>query len=136
MDPLAAAIQIASSGLSVQSTRARVVTENIANAQSTGDRPGSNPYQRKTVSFEAESGAAGAAVRVDQISESNDAYRLRYEPANPAANPQGQVKYPDIDMLVEMADLKEALRSYEANLEVARRADTLINETIDLLKGA
>ena len=136
MDPLVAAIKLASSGLHAQSTRARVATENIANAQSTGKTPGSDPYQRKSISFEAEIGAAGAGVRVDQISESEGAFQLRYDPANPAADARGQVKYPDVDMLVEMADLKEALRSYEANLEIAKRADALVNETIDLLRDS
>ncbi|MGE3066420.1 MAG: flagellar basal body rod protein FlgC [Hyphomicrobiaceae bacterium] len=136
-DPLQAALKIAASGLAAQSNRLRVVSENMANAQSTGTTPGSDPYTRKTISFESELDDSIAAnlVKVDRIELSRAPYRLDHDPSNPAADEKGYVKLPNVNVLVEMADMREANRSYEANLQVIRQARDMIAMTIDLLKS-
>jgi flagellar basal-body rod protein FlgC len=136
-DPLQAALKIAASGLAAQSNRLRVVSENMANAQSTGTTPGSDPYTRKTISFESELDDSIAAnlVKVDRIELSRAPYRLEHDPSNPAADEKGYVKLPNVNVLVEMADMREANRSYEANLQVMRQARDMITMTIDLLRS-
>jgi flagellar basal-body rod protein FlgC len=138
MDPLSAALKIAGSGLEAQSTRLRIVSENIANARSTGDTPGSDPYRRKTVTFGAEVDRANGltTVNVKKLGEDTGKFIEEYDPDNPAADPKGYVKMPNVNILVEMADMREANRSYEANLQTIKQSRDLINSTIDLLKNA
>ncbi|MBB3455685.1 flagellar basal-body rod protein FlgC [Rhizobium sp. BK313] len=138
MDPLSAALKIAGSGLEAQSTRLRVVSENIANARSTGDTPGSDPYRRKTVTFGAEVDRANnvTTVGVKKMGEDTSKFIEEYDPDNPAADPKGYVKMPNVNILVEMADMREANRSYEANLQTIKQSRDLISSTIDLLKNA
>ena len=137
MDALSASLKIASSGLDVQSERLRIVSENMANAQSTGSAPGADPFRRKTISFasvlDRESGAA--SVDVAKVGRDNGAFPVEYMPGHEAANAQGYVKMPNVNMLVEMADLREANRSYEANLQVFKQARDLISMTIDLMRN-
>jgi flagellar basal-body rod protein FlgC len=137
MDPLTASLKISSSGLSAQSTRLRVVSENLANARSTADVAGADPYQRKTVSFTEELDRANgvATVEVKRIGVDKSPFLEEYDPGNPAANDKGVVKYPNVNVLVEMADMREANRSYEANLQSIRQARDLISSTIDLLRS-
>jgi flagellar basal-body rod protein FlgC len=138
VDPLQATLKIGASGLAAQSQRLRVVSENLANAQSTGRTPGSDPYARKTISFESEvDEAAGAsAVRVSGIDRSPAPYRIEHNPGHPAADAKGYVKLPNVDMLVELADMREANRSYEANLQQIKQARQLIAMTLDLLRNS
>ncbi|AYG58094.1 flagellar basal body rod protein FlgC [Rhizobium jaguaris] len=138
MDPLSAALKIAGSGLEAQSTRLRVVSENIANARSTGDTAGSDPYRRKTVTFGAEVDRANGltTVGVKKMGEDTGKFIEEYDPDNPAADTKGYVKMPNVNILVEMADMREANRSYEANLQTIKQSRDLINSTIDLLKNA
>jgi flagellar basal-body rod protein FlgC len=137
-DPLQAALKIGSSGLQAQSTRLRVVSENMANAQSTGATPGANPYTRKTVSFESELDEAtgGSVVRVSGIDHHRAPYRIEHNPGHPAADANGFVKLPNVDVMVEAADMREANRSYEANLQLIRQAREMISMTIDLLRNS
>ena len=136
IDPLQAATRLASSGLEAQSLRMRVVSENLANAQSTGAGPGSDPYARKTVTFRAEiDRAVGAAsVRLRDIGTDTAPFRTEHDPGNPAADTNGTVKLPNVNMLVEMADMREANRSYEANLQVIKQARAMVASVIDLLR--
>jgi len=138
MDPLIASLKISASGLEAQSSRLRVVSENLANARSTGDTPGADPYRRKTVSFaqELDRAAGVSTVEVKKIGTDKSDFRTEYDPGNPAADPNGVVKYPNVNILVEMADMREANRSYEANLQSIRQARDLINSTIDLLRSS
>ena len=138
MDPLVASLKISASGLEAQSSRLRVVSENLANARSTGDTPGADPYRRKTVSFAQElDRAAGVdTVEIKKIGVDRSDFRTEYDPGNPAADVNGVVKYPNVNILVEMADMREANRSYEANLQSIRQARDLINSTIDLLRSS
>jgi flagellar basal-body rod protein FlgC len=136
IDPLLAASRLASAGLEAQSLRMRVVSENLANAQSTGDAPGADPYSRKTVTFKAElDRAVGAAsVRVRDIDTDKTPFRVEYDPSNPAADQSGNVKLPNVNALIEMADMREANRSYEANLQVIKQARAMVASVIDLLR--
>ncbi|WEX08305.1 flagellar basal body rod protein FlgC [Chelativorans sp. AA-79] len=137
MDPLSTALKVAGSGLTAQSERMRVVSENLANAQSTSDVPGGDPYRRKTISFAAElDRASGAAmVEVSAIARDTTEFPAEYMPGHEAADEYGYVKMPNVNMLVEMADMREANRSYEANLQVIKQARDLISMTIDLLRS-
>lgn len=136
-DAISSALRIASSGLEAQSTRLRIVTENVANARSTGETPGADPYRRKTVSFASEIDRLTGAeiVRVQDIGLDRSAFRLEHDPGNPAADADGYVKMPNVSPLIEMADMREANRGYEANLQVIKQARELINLTIDLMRG-
>ncbi len=137
MDPLAASLKIAGSGMEAQATRLRVVSENIANVRTTGDTPGADPYRRKTITFGAELDRASdlTTVGVKKLGVDKSDFTKEYDPGNPAADKNGIVKMPNVNMLVEMADMREANRSYEANLQSIKQARDLISQTIDLLKG-
>lgn len=137
IDPLSATLQIAAAGLDAQSSRMRVVAENLANAQSTGGSPGADPYRRKTITFSAElDRLTGASlVEVENIGRDMSAFRVEFDPSHPAADEAGYVKLPNVNMLIEMADMREAGRSYEADLQVIRQARHMISMTIDLLRS-
>lgn len=138
MDPLVSALKVAASGLEAESTRLRVVSENIANARSTGDAPGADPYRRKTISFAAEIDRASGAssVEVQRLGVDDSDFTLEFDPGNPAADTKGMVKLPNVNVLVEMADMREANRAYEANLQTTRQTRDLISQTIDLLRAS
>jgi len=124
--------------LSAQSTRLRIVSENIANAQSTGPTAGAEPYARKTVSFESALDRATGAnlIEVKAIGVDQTPFKLERDPGNPAADAEGMVKMPNVDVLVELADMREANRSYEANLQVAKQTADMLNQTVALMKDA
>jgi len=135
-DALQASIRIAGAGLDAQSARLRVISENIANAQSTATIAGGDPYVRKTVMFETEMDRAAGLplVRVKNIGLDDTPFRVEQDPGNPAADDNGFVKMPNVDVLVELADMREANRSYEANLQVAKQSSDLMSMTVNLLK--
>ncbi|AYC99650.1 flagellar basal body rod protein FlgC [Neorhizobium sp. NCHU2750] len=137
MDSLIASMKIAGSGLEAQSTRLRVVSENIANARTTGDTPGADPYRRKIITFgdEMDKVAGVNMVDVKKIGTDQGKFTEEYDPDHPAADEHGMVKYPNVNVMIEMADLREANRSYEANLQSIKQTRDLISSTIDLLKG-
>jgi flagellar basal-body rod protein FlgC len=137
-DQLEASLKIAGSGLEAQSTRLRIVSENLANAQSTGSTPGSKPYGRKTVTFESEmdSLAGVELVHVKDIGVDKAPFRIEHDPGNPAADEKGFVKLPNVNIIMEMADLREANRSYEANLQIIKQVQNLSSQTIDLLRNS
>jgi flagellar basal-body rod protein FlgC len=135
-DALQASLAIAGSGMEAQSARLRVISENIANAQSTASTPDADPYQRKTISFASELDRALGAplVRVRNIGVDQSPFRLEYDPGNKAADEKGYVKTPNVDILLEMTNLREANRSYEANLQVAHQTSEILTMTINLIK--
>jgi flagellar basal-body rod protein FlgC len=135
-DPLIASQKSAAAGLFAQSARMRVVSENIANASSTGKTPGSDPYQRKTISFDSvmDDNSGVDLVQVDQIARDETPYETQYLPGNPAADDKGMVKMPNVNMLVELADMREASRSYTANTQVIKQVRELVSMTIDLMR--
>ncbi len=138
IDPFQATLRIASSGLEAQSTRLRVISENVANAQSTGATAGADPYRRKTVTFAAEfdRNSGVSTIKASGPGVDGRPFRLELDPGNPAADEKGYVKMPNVDLLFELADLREANRSYEANLQVAKQSGDLMSMTISLLKDA
>ena len=138
LDPLRTSLRIAAAGLQAQSTRLRIVSENIANAQSTGASPGADPYARKTVSFESAVDRATGAELVEIKSTGIDRtpFKLERDPGNPAADASGMVKLPNVEVLVELADMREANRTYEANLQVAKQSADMLNMTVALMKDA
>ena len=138
IDALEASLRVAGAGLSAQSARLRVVSENLANAQSTGAAPGADPYRRKTITFDNELDAAAGinVVKVQSIGTDPSDFSVEQDPGNPAADEKGMVKMPNVNMISEMSDMREANRSYEANLQVIKQSRDLISMTIDLLKGS
>lgn len=136
MDPLMTSLKVAASGLGAQSQRLRVVSENLANAQSTGNYPNADPYQRKTISFASELDRQTGAQLVEIAAINNDksAFPTEFQPGHEAADENGYVKLPNVNVLVEMADMREANRSYEANLQVIKQARDLISMTIELMR--
>jgi flagellar basal-body rod protein FlgC len=137
-NPLEASLKIAASGMDAQSARLRVISENIANAQSTGPTAGSDPYRRKTITFESEMDRASGApmVQVSNVGVDQTPFATEYDPGNPAADAKGFVKTPNVNVLVELEDMRDANRSYEANLQVAKQSADLLNMTVSLLKDA
>lgn len=138
MDALQAALRVAGSGLAAQSARLRVVSENMANVASTGGTPGADPYRRKTITFGGEMDRLSGMelVQVKDVGTDPTAFSVEHDPGSPAADADGNVKMPNVNMISEMTDMREANRSYEANLQVIKQSRDLISMTIDLLKGA
>jgi len=131
------AMQISASGMRAQGTRIRVITENVANANTTGQTPGSDPYRRQTISFknELDRDIGVRKVEVNKIGEDNETeFSLKYIPDHPAANEEGYVKMPNVQTLIEMMDIREAQRSYEANLGMIEQSRSMVVRTIDLLR--
>jgi len=128
---------IAASGLRAQAGRMRIISENIANADSTPSSPGADPYRRKVPTFRSEMDRALGASLVDLGKTQTDTsdFRLRYEPGHPAADKDGNVKYPNVNPLIEMTDMREAQRSYEANINVIGATRRMLQRTIDILKA-
>jgi flagellar basal-body rod protein FlgC len=137
LDSLQASMSVASSGLEAQSTRMRIVSENLANAGATGRTAGADPYQRKTVTFDAAMDRVAGAqlVKVKDVGVDRTPFRVEYEPGHPAADKAGYVKLPNVNMLIEMADMREVNRSYEANLQVVKQVRSMLGMTVDLLRG-
>jgi flagellar basal-body rod protein FlgC len=137
IDPLRAAASIAASGLDAQSVRLRVISENLANAQATGKAPGSDPYQRKTVVFASEFDRmlGAATVEIRNVGQDTSPFAIEHDPANPAADAEGNVKMPNVNALIEMADMREAARSYEANLQMVKQARSMTTMILDLLRN-
>ena len=130
-------MSIAASGLRAQAGRMRVISENLANADSTPNAPGADPYRRKIATFASEFDRALEArtVELGKIRTDSSAFRLRHEPGHPAADSNGNVKYPNVDPLIEMTDMRDAQRSYEANINVISATRRMIQRTIDILKA-
>ena len=128
---------IAASGLRAQAGRMRVIAENIANADSTAQRNGANPYRRRIPTFRSEVDRTLEArvVGLGPVRSDPSEFRTKYEPGHPAADTNGYVKYPNVNSLVEMTDMREAQRSYEANLNVIGAPRRMIQRTIDLLRA-
>ena len=128
---------IATSGLRAQAGRMRVISENIANADSTASNPGADPYRRKVPTFVSQLDRAldARTVTLGKIAQDTSSFRTKYEPSNPAADPNGYVKYPNVNPLIEMTDMREAQRSYEANLNIISATRRMIQRTLDILKA-
>ncbi len=133
---LARALAISAAGMDAQTKRLRVIAENLANQDSTGSFPGATPYQRKTAVFGSVLDRAldTETVQVKAIVPDRSAFPLKYDPSNPAASPTGYVRMPNVNSFVEMMDMREAERSYSANLNVMQASRSMLTRVIDLLK--
>jgi len=134
---LAKTLAIAAAGLRVQGERMRVIAENMANADSGAAAPGLEPYRRKTVLFANVLDEASGQELVRVIGETFDDtdFERRFDPGHPSADADGYVLLPNVNTMLEMTDMRQALRSYEANLAVIEVSKTMLQKTIDLLRG-
>lgn len=129
-------LMISAAGMRAQGQRLRVVAENMANADSVSEVPGGDPYRRKTISFKnaLDRELGMETVQVSKIGVDPSDFRMKYDPGNPAADDKGYVKLPNVNSLIEMTDMREAQRSYEANLRAIEVARTMLQRTIDLIR--
>lgn len=129
-------MKISASGMKVQGVRLRVIAENIANADSTAQTPGGQPYRRKMVTFANELDRALGAelVHIKGVTQDRSDFARRYEPGHPAADDEGYVLVANVNSLIEMSDMREAQRSYEANLKVVQASRAMLQQTVDLLR--
>lgn len=135
MTDINAAISAAASGMRAQQTRMRIAAENIANANSSGTNPNEDPFRRRIPLLESTTLASGArGVRVEGAINDMSDFREEYNPAHPAADERGYVQLPNVDTLVEMMDMREATRAYEANLNMIEAARTMTSRALDLLR--
>ncbi|HRK63693.1 MAG TPA: flagellar basal body rod protein FlgC [Terricaulis sp.] len=135
MTDIQAAISAAASGMRAQTTRMRVAAENVANANSTGANPNEEPFRRRIPLMETTTLTTGAqGVRVRGASMDMTAFRQEFNPSHPAADADGYVRLPNVDTLVEMMDLRDATRAYEANLNMIEAARSMTNRALDLLR--
>lgn len=136
MDDIGTAMQISAAGLRSQSARLRIISENIANANSTGATPGEDPYRRQVPVFQSYVDRAVGAelVRVDRVTLDPSEFTLRFDPGHPAANDEGYITLPNVNPLIEMMDLREAQRSYEANLGAMDTMRAMAASTLRILE--
>ena len=129
-------LMISAAGMRAQGQRLRVVAENLANADSVAEVPGGDPYRRKTISFknQLDRELGMKTVQVSKVGEDPGDFRMKYDPGNPAADAKGYVKLPNVNSLIEMSDMREAQRSYEANLKAIEVARSMLQRTIDLIR--
>ncbi|MBR0874531.1 flagellar basal body rod protein FlgC [Bradyrhizobium tropiciagri] len=133
----ARSMSIATSGLRAQAGRMRVISENIANADSTAQGAGGDPYRRKVPTFSStlDRTLDAQVVTLGKIRPDQSSFRMKHEPGNPAADASGNVKYPNVNPLIEMTDMRDAQRSYEANLNIISATRRMIQRTLDILKS-
>jgi flagellar basal-body rod protein FlgC len=129
-------LAISAAGMRVQGERLRVISENIANVDSVSEIPGGDPYRRKTITFQnaLDRELGVSLVKVKKVGLDPSEFTRKYDPNNPAADNQGYVKLPNVNALIEMNDMREAQRSYEANLKVIEVSRSMLQRTIDLLR--
>jgi flagellar basal-body rod protein FlgC len=129
------AMNISASGMKAQGTRLRVISENLANASSTSQTPGGEPYRRKVLTFGnvLDRTINAQLVKVRSVGPDRSDFELKFDPAHPAANADGYVMLPNVNGVIEMADMREAQRSYDANLSVIETSRAMIQRTLELL---
>ena len=133
---LTKALRISARGMDAQTTRLRVIAENLANQATTGDSPGADPYRRKTITFVEKMDAAlgSETVQVKEVGTDKSDFPKRYDPSHPAADAQGYVRLPNVNSFVEVMDMREAQRSFSANLNVMQVTRSMLTRAIDMLK--
>jgi flagellar basal-body rod protein FlgC len=126
---------VSASALQAQDQRMKVIAENIANAGTTATSPGEKPYQRKVISFKDEFDRALGAykVKVASITKDHSDFIKKFDPSNPAADPNGYVLTPNVNPITETMDMMEAQHSYQANLNVIDATRGMLLNTINLL---
>ena len=130
------ALRISARGMQAQTTRLRVIAENLANQDTTGSTPDVPPYRRKTVDFENQMDRATGQnlVKVKKVGQDKSAFPQRFEPSHPAADKNGYVRTPNVNSFVEVMDMREAQRSYSANLQVMQVTRGILTRAIEMLK--
>lgn len=130
-------LKIAATGLHAQTARMRVIAENLANVDSAGKTPDEDPYRRRIPTFKAmmDDAAGGTTVQIGRVAYDMSEFQSRYEPGHPAADERGYVRYPNVNSLIETMDMREAQRTYEANLNVVTVTRQMMGRTIDILRG-
>jgi len=133
---IADALAVSARGMDAQTARLRIIAENLANQDTTGSTPGADAYRRKVVSFEnrVDSALGTPVVHVKKVTTDNSALPQCYDPSHPAADAKGYVKTPNVNSFIEMMDMREAQRSYTANLNVLEVTRSMLTRTIELLK--
>lgn len=128
---------VSAAGMQAQTMRLRTISENLANADSLGEAPGSDPYQRKLVNFKNvfDKTLGATKVIVDKVTQDPSEFQKRFDPQHPAADKDGYVLTPNVNSLIELMDMRQAQRSYEANLSVIEVSKSMIARTLDLLRG-
>ena len=134
---LTSSMSISAAGMKAQSARIRMISENIANAKSTGIVPGEDPYRRKTITFSSvmDRDIGAFKVEVGRMGLDRSPFKRAHMPYHPMADATGYVNMPNVNTLIEMADLREAQRSYEANVSVIENARSMLMRTVDLLRS-
>jgi len=130
-------LRISAAGMDAQGTRMRAITENMANADALPTKPGEDPYRRKMVMFRSvlDRQLGVQAIRADRVVNDKSEFKLRFDPTHPAADDKGYVKAPNVNTFIEVMDMRQAQRSYEANLGVIEITKSMIARTIDILKS-
>ena len=136
MDDIIKTMRISGAGMKTQGARLQVIAQNVANANSLPQAEGGQPYRRQVMTFKnAFNEALGMnTVRVDKVQPDRSEFGKRFDPNHPAADEDGYVLTPNVNMLIEMTDMREAQRSYEANLNVIKSSKAMLNSTIDVLR--
>ena len=136
MDDLLKTFQISSAGIRVQGSRLKVISQNIANAESLAQDPNGKPYRRQIITFKNELDRAVGldTVRVRNVRPDMSDFGKRFQPNHPAADADGYVLTPNVSTLTEMTDMREAQRSYEANLSIIKSSRSMLMSTIDVLR--
>jgi flagellar basal-body rod protein FlgC len=129
-------LQVSYAGMNAQGTRLRVIAENLANADSSAQTPGGEPYRRKVVTFKSmlDKSSGVTSVKVSRVVSGGGEFERRLDPSNPGADAEGYVLMPNVNPLLELMDMREAQRSYQANLDTIDAAKAMISRTIDLLR--
>ncbi|MHB1102736.1 MAG: flagellar basal body rod protein FlgC [Devosia sp.] len=137
MTDFLSSLKIAATGMHAQAARMRVIAENLANADSAGKTPGEEPYRRRIPTFQAvmDDEVGGRAVQIGRLAYDMSDFESRFEPGHPAADERGYVRYPNVNSLIETMDMREAQRTYEANLNVVTVTRQMLGRTIDILRG-
>jgi flagellar basal-body rod protein FlgC len=136
MNDFLSSLQIAASGLHAQTARMRVIAENLANVDSAGRTPDDEPYRRRIPTFKAvfDDEVGGKKVEIGRLAYDLSAFNERFEPGHPAADEHGYVRYPNINPMIEAMDMREAQRTYEANLNVITATRQMMGRTLDILR--
>ncbi|RJT22080.1 flagellar basal body rod protein FlgC [Chakrabartia godavariana] len=125
---------VASTALKAQQSRMRIIAENIANAESTANVAGGQPYRRQVPVFQSRDVDGSTGVALAEVRPDQRDFRMDYDPSHPAANAEGYVMRPNVDTLIEAMDMREAQRAYEANLNVIETARNMDSRTLDIIK--
>ena len=136
MDDIIRTMRISGSGMRAQGQRLRVIAQNIANANSLPQEPNENPYRRKILTFRNEFDRAVGLdmVKVNRVRADMSEFNRRYEPSHPAADAEGYVLTPNVNTIIEMTDMREAQRSYEANMNVIKTSKSMLSSALELLR--